>query len=1228
MAQAAIINLFPPIVDTFQPAFVYNDKKTSHVAFAISPFNLQDVADITCIHVSVTRQDNNQNAIKEINYIPNMKNTNNTSDDTNYIILNGILIMFFPHEDSPSDYIVYDEETDLYVLRIPSAALVDESFSYDTFYKVQLRVANNGGKSLLLPDNGPNSDTSIYNTYLMTYRPYFSEWSTVTLIRPIPQYKFVLPKFEDRDIKNNGLLELHKGSYRISAKFYFPDPDDENKTLSTEEHLSKYRIRVYEEDDIKIENTISSVAADAKPVVDSGIVYSEVSPITSSKTQVTTQDFGINYLLDFLHLTWNKTYYFVFDLWTNNGFYTQEGPREKYSFKIAEWNSQYNKPRWNSLNWVEEDSTEHLRDVVVNQEDGIVKIDMSWEGSGDKMIPTGWVYFKRASSKDNFKTWDLVHVVEKTKSGNFNYIWEDYTVSSMLKYKYSMQFEAITNNEAGQWSEIYESNYVYPKFYDMLIERQNRQIAIRYNGQVSSWKPNVNRQKIDTLGGRYPRFVENAQMKYTSFQISGLITAEEDFNRKFLSEFDGEWELDEDGNPIGDFQYYYKSKIDDYNSELDGKYILRNDTAIDGEIGYNSKLDKNEYLNNKDLYRYYQEDKTYSHSIFHDSLDAFSSDSSYQHDSTLFENWYWEREFRNQLIDWLNDGEPKLYRSMPEGNMAVMITDVSLTPNAQMGRRTYNFSATLYEVGDGYDLSVLDSLGIIDIPKKTMNYSRMAIVDKGSSSANPSDSINQYDIGQFYKTHLYKKSLIRGNKLETAPDSSDTYQWDEMSVIEQFERKYDSYLKNINKDTFTETCLLTDVKIQFLSKPRWYKYDSLTNAWLLVNIKDEEDTISLKNWQEDNIEYFLGYRFWICQLDAGSKLPSTIEQSQILEVQTNLNNETFNETTDNQITTINSRWTPVLVNAKGYYQVPSGTYISDIWLSENDEAIIDYLLYYSYQYDMSDVPTQITTKESIVGQWYGMYLANTSVTADIHKKYEYYDYAVQNNSTKIQNKNTYSKYRYLDTWKGFSLDVSPYTVAHIKYEDNNNYTTVLVGRTGVFSILQNANTEDIVFTGRRMFKQNKELQPYLDEWEFVVEEAPQAPDTPTGGAIGTTNWLEGVNNLLVNTDTSVQIYIDSEIMTSEDGTELIAGAPHDIFLQWQDLAEAQSAYGIYNPQYNTVYQVQKTDGSYEWYIYYIDGKWYPIQGDPKNEDVILALVPVYGYLNYSGNIIERSYDVA
>ena len=59
---------------------------------------------------------------------------------------------------------------------------------------------------------------------------------------------------------------------------------------------------------------------------------------------------------------------------------------------------------------------------------------------------------------------------------------------------------------------------------------------------------------------------------------------------------------------------------------------------------------------------------------------------------------------------------------MPEGNIAVMLTDINLTPNTQLGRMLYNFSATMYEIADGYNLEDLNNLGIISIPTAVNNF--------------------------------------------------------------------------------------------------------------------------------------------------------------------------------------------------------------------------------------------------------------------------------------------------------------------------------------------------------------------------------------------------------------------------------------------------------------------------------------------------------------------------
>lgn len=78
-------------------------------------------------------------------------------------------------------------------------------------------------------------------------------------------------------------------------------------------------------------------------------------------------------------------------------------------------------------------------------------------------------------------------------------------------------------------------------------------------------------------------------------------------------------------------------------------------------------------------------------------------------------DWLYEREYRDAVEEWLDNGKPKLFRSMTEGNMIVMLDTISLTPDTVLGRRLYDFSATMYEMGDGTDLESITSLGLFNI---------------------------------------------------------------------------------------------------------------------------------------------------------------------------------------------------------------------------------------------------------------------------------------------------------------------------------------------------------------------------------------------------------------------------------------------------------------------------------------------------------------------------------
>ena len=62
-----------------------------------------------------------------------------------------------------------------------------------------------------------------------------------------------------------------------------------------------------------------------------------------------------------------------------------------------------------------------------------------------------------------------------------------------------------------------------------------------------------------------------------------------------------------------------------------------------------------------------------------------------------------EKRFKLAVLSWLNNGQPKLFRSPTEGNYIIRLMNVSFSPNDTLGRMLHTFSATGYEIGDAED---------------------------------------------------------------------------------------------------------------------------------------------------------------------------------------------------------------------------------------------------------------------------------------------------------------------------------------------------------------------------------------------------------------------------------------------------------------------------------------------------------------------------------------------
>lgn len=97
--------------------------------------------------------------------------------------------------------------------------------------------------------------------------------------------------------------------------------------------------------------------------------------------------------------------------------------------------------------------------------------------------------------------------------------------------------------------------------------------------------------------------------------------------------------------------------------------------------------------------------------------------------------------------------------------------------------------------------------------------------------------------------------------------------------------------------------------------------------------------------------------------------------------------------------------------------------------------------------------------------------------------------------------------QYLNTWQGISVDVTPYALLKVTYPDYALDTMLVVGRSGSLSFIEENPVDEIVFMGRRMVQAPRSRQPYLDEWEYVLDDILSA-ESGVYDAAERVNWIQ------------------------------------------------------------------------------------------------------------------------
>ena len=779
-----------------------------------------------------------------------------------------------------------------YYVEILPSDLRDGEFKINRYYKVQIRFTSDAVEPF-----DPSKDK--ISQWLSLNSSMFSEWSSVCLIRGIKRPILTVRGFENNETNTETFLTSE--SIDFVGNLEFDNPDGEMI-----EYLESATVQIYKTNDI--EHASEAYTMSIQPGMTSA----------KSEFQYTFKEVledGASYTIKFTYRT--------------NGGYQET---KTYTFKVI----QYGIDKLNANIF-----------ATPEDEEGRIKIEI-------KALTTikedfiGKITIRRASSETNFSQWEDVHNALLTESKQIDYTWYDYTIKSGVLYRYCVQ-KRNRRNDRGVVVKTEEPVMAY--FEDVFLTQGGRQLKLKFDSTIGSFKYTILESKMDTLGSKYPFIYRNGNTKYRTFPISGLITSFCDEAGLFTT----------------------KEKI--YGNSL--SLYER----------YNNKNDINEYR-----------------------------DFSY------------EREFREKVMEFLYENNIKLFKSPTEGNMLIKLMDINLTPNQQLGRMLYSFTATAYEMDEAtienyhnYNIQTIDTLteGLIN-----QTEDRLGKISIAGSYNKYSKYFNIYDqtSGSLEKVYCTTENIIQLIH--------------ELSI----NKGAIGFDNTINK--------LKQVKITFTSEPVLIKDYNGTLSTMTANSVIEEGAIVI-----------LGY--WI-KVNGQDVIIRSIPQYS--------KNREFG-----------SKYAPKengFASLDREYYANYELYDLEIYSLENKSGANMDIIYIA-EYTQTESETNLVNTiyyNKYIGQFDNLFNFGHSIGADLHIKYdEEFD----------------NGYQELLSINGLSVEADPGTLIYIKDSLDKRYNAHEISSTGYLDFNNTTTTiDDLYFNGVRLVKAPyQENYPDLnkDRTDFVYK---------------------------------------------------------------------------------------------------------------------------------------------
>lgn len=434
----------------------------------------------------------------------------------------------------------------------------------------------------------------------------------------------------------------------------------------------------------------------------------------------------------------DKMYYLDYTIKTINGLV--KSAQTKHIFQIGSIDSKLHTKLECNL-----DYENGYIDISLIKPDG-VEIEESAVGS---------FYLLRASDEDDFNSWHEVLKFVLQGQQPSRHLWKDMTIKQGVKYKYAIQ----QFNTYGLRSNKIESNIVEADFEHAFLYDGERQLKIKYNPKVSSFKTTLLESKVDTIGSKHPFIFRNGNVGYKEFPISGLISYLSDENDLFYSTSQNFNEKDLYRLETVNQKFI---KVVEWITEivyLKNKefYYYKNGSRYIKWIEYIKNKYPNLDPNSYDDVKIYLSEAFLKELIYQEKeiVDDIKSKTT----NLTSDNIYLERNFKLEVLEWLNNGNPKVFRSPTEGNYIVRLMNVSLTPNDQLGRMIHTFNCTAYEIADNnYDS--LEKYDFIKVNATIQPSLRWLSVDLSANKIQ-----NNKNILKFIASSIYLEDLTPGEKL-------------------------------------------------------------------------------------------------------------------------------------------------------------------------------------------------------------------------------------------------------------------------------------------------------------------------------------------------------------------------------------------------------------------------------------------------------------------------------